>query len=1280
MSYLSRLFSTRSLKFLLLLACAAVIAAAIWYLGPFSGFGNAHPLESVSARCLCIAVALLWLARLWWRIPFFLPLALTVSVIIWVAGPWVLAGKSYPLASSSRRLVVIAVLWLVVLIYAIWLLVVTLIHNPALLNRLKGLSQPTEKQADKHVAITRQIRHAVALTSRVRTHWKRWWTLLLPGVLPDTVPWYVLLGDEGAGKTALITTSGQDFPLPEQLSRIAQENAPTVNCECWFGNDALFLDTAGKYISDDAAATDEWQHLLKTLHKYRAQDGINGAIIAIPVADFLQRSKESKLTLATRLRARLDELRQQLGVHFPVYVIVTKVDQLSGFEPWFRGMTREAHDQVWGVTFPWGEMVHTSTSGLQQKIVSELDALQQRLANTLHPRQQEEYSLSDRKAMYTFPLDFQLLCREVADFLQQAFFSSRYDETQFCASFRGIYFSSSCQMADTRLHNHKTVVSRWRHYFTRDQQETPAFSAQLSAQDDPLPQGMAWGKHYFLKQLFADVIVKDAPLATHNFREETRYRLQRLFSHTALLLLAVILINGLVVSFNNNAEFLDAVSGKTRQLETAVAGLRQFPDNTVLPGLLAMSRRLPDVENLNLFEPTIDYRYGLYTGQAVATHANGLYRFMLQRFLLPSLQNQATASLSAALQAKDNDALYNALKIYLGIYGQAKAPQSWLTEAITQQWEAQDKLTAYGDESVFQQHLMALFAQPEWLHYSQKADAELITQARAALGQHTLNARLYQRVKSEALTQAAEPMTLDKMTGDTSTQIFTLDDEDLAQNGIPGFFTRAGYQMLIKKKFLYLITQLQREDEWVMGTREDVSANPLTVREGVLRLYLQEYSSWWTRLLDSIQLIPLDMAAADSHSPLAGDIYVLRILASPDSPLVNIARVAVEQTTLAQKDKTQPELLDVGNNRFTNNRVINQVKKLDEATDYLVKKLTRSEVDERFRALREFVNGQGNPLSMEGGMAGLPGSQLNKLSSTLSELYTLFVVTSNSLSNGDTPVMPDTSKRIGIQAQTWPTPFRTIIEPFLNGASNKVEAKVLTSNSKNIDDNLGEVCRATLVNRYPFRHAVQEVNPHDFEQFFARDGLVDSWFRQNLADKVDTSQPVWRYKGSQEEGNLAFFQQVARIRNAFFASDSGKKMSFSPTLSITYMDPAIVQLNMNMAGNPFHYIHGPVVPWLFNWPGNNGSTNIDINALPSLPGSPSLVALNSPWALFRWMDTATKQQVGDDGNIILTFSIDKRRMDVTLGGMVSENATLAELLNHFECPQSNDYGQEIFDE
>ena len=1270
MSYLSRFFSPRNLKFMMLLACAILVSAAIWLLGPFSGFGTVHPLEPRFARVLCIVAALLWIARLWWRIPFFIPLAFTVSVLVWVTGPWLMAGKHYPLADSSRRLTILFIIWLIVLIYAAWMIILALLNNPALLARVKSFGRQTDPVSEQNDEIARRIRHAVSLTNRVRTHWKRWWSTLLPGILPDTVPWYVMIGSEGSGKTALIAASGQDFPLPEQLSRVARDNPPTASCECWFGNDALFLDTAGKYVSDDETALAEWQHMLRVLHKYRARDGINGTIVAISAGELLHAGKEEILTLATRIRARLNDIRQQIGVHFPVYVVITRLDQLSGFDPWFRNMPAEARQQVWGVTFPWSQKTPTSAAGLEEQITTEFAALQARLEGSLHLRQQEEYALGDRKEMYTFPLDFQQLCTTVNDFLQQAFFSSRYDETQFCASFRGVYFASSCQPATTRLHNHSTIVSRWRNYFA----PTPAQAAQFSpipwAPAEATPTGMVWAKQYFLRQLFADVIVKDAPLATHNLREEARFRMQRLFAHCGIVVLAALLINGFIVSYGNNSAYLEAIVAKTQRLEGVVKEIVHRSDDKKLADLLAFSRNLPEFGNLNLQDPPLEYRYGLYTGGAVERHATGLYRYLLQHYLLPALQGQASASLNTAMQSQDQEQLYNALKIYLSLFGQGKAGTPWMIEAVTRQWDGADKLVAFQDSARFEEHLTSLFALPDWSHFGLKADEGLIAQARSQLGQRSLNARLYQRVKTLEMAQLPESMTLDKITGSPSAQIFTLDDDDLAQNGIPGLFTRTGYKEMVKKKFLYLLTRLQQEDEWVMGAQEAARIDPFSVQQGVMQLYLREYASYWDRFLNSIRLISLDDIPVSDASPLEADIYLLRILAATDSPLLNLAREAVAQTTLVQKGGVIPALVDESQLPGRNSRTLNQAKKLNDVSDAMINKLTRAEVDDRFRPLREFVSGQGSAPGADLGMAALPGSQMNKLSSTLGELYTLFVMTNNSFSNGETPAMPDTEKKVGIQAQIWPQPFRNVIAPFLSSASAKVTAQALVRNNNNIDTTIGATCRATLENKYPFADSTQEVSLRDFERFFARDGIVDSWFKQNLADKVDTSQPQWRYRGTTEEGNLAFFQQVAEIRNAFFTSGAGDKVNLSPTLAVSELDPSVVQLNMSINGSAIRYVHGPVIPVPFDWPASSGTSAISINAQPSVAGGASSLSFNGPWALFRWTESAARQTAQPDGSLLLTFNFNKRRVALTLTGLTSDDRELSALLRNFRCPDA----------
>ncbi|PVZ81804.1 type VI secretion system membrane subunit TssM [Serratia sp. S1B] len=1268
MSYLSRFFSPRNLKLLMLLACAILISVAIWLLGPFSGFGSVHPLESKTARVLLIVATLFWIARWWWRIPFFIPLAFMVSVLVWVAGPWLMAGKHYPLADVSRRLIILFLIWLVVLIYAAWLVIQALLNNPTLLNRVKNFGRQSNMVVEQHDEIARRIRHAVALTNRVRTNWKRWWSTLLPGSLPDTVPWYVILGSESAGKTALVTASSQDFPLPEQLSRVARDNPPTAHCECWFGNDALFLDTAGKYVSDDEAALTEWQYLLSTLYKYRARDGINGTIVAVSAEDILHAGKEGSLTLATRIRARLNDIRQQLGVHFPVYVVITKLDQLSGFDSWFRSMPAEARQQVWGITFPWELKKSTSATELKEKISAEFTSLQERLVGSLHLRQQEEYALGDRKEMYTFPMDFQQLCVMVTDFLQQAFFSSRYDETQFCTSFRGVYFASSCQPATIRLHNHGTIVSRWRNYFTPPEKNAQ-FSSLPWAPAESTPVGMVWAKQYFLRQLFAEVIIKDAPLATHNLREEARFRLQRLFAHCAIALLAVVLIKGFIVSFGNNSTYLDAIIAKTQRLEAVANDIVHRIDDKKLATLLALSRQLPDFENLILSQPPLEYQYGLYTGTAVASHADGLYRYLLQYHLLPTLQNQATESLITALQAQDPDALYNALKIYLSLFAQDKNNSPWLIDAVTQQWERVNKLESFQDSTQFTEHLTALFALSNWHQFGLKVNDGLIAQARNQLAQRSLNVRLYQRVKTQLIAQMPGALTLDNITGNPDVQIFTLSDDELAHDGIPVLFTRVGYQELVKKKSLYFVTRLQHEDDWVMGAKEAGKVDPFNVYQGVMQLYLREYTRYWNHFLNNVQLIALDDIPMTDASPLDGDIYLLRILAATDSPLINLAREAVAQTTLVQKNNNITSQLDDTLLPGTNNRALTQVKKLNDVSDEMIKKLTRTEVDDQFKPLREFVSGQGS-LNVDASPAALPGSQMNKLTSTLGELYTLFVMTNNSFRNGETPMMPDMEKKVSIQAQIWPEPFRNIIAPFLSNSSARVEAQTLVRNNNNIDSTIGETCRVMLENKYPFADGPQEVSLRDFERFFARDGVVDSWFKQNLADKVDTSQRQWRYRDTMKVGNLSFFQQVAQIRNAFFTSGAGDKVSLSPTFTVSEMDPSVVQLNTSIAGSAFHYVHGPVIPVPFSWPTGNSASTINMNAQPSVPGSTSNLSFNGPWALFRWIDSAARQSIQSDGSLLLMFNFNKRRVVFTLTGLTSDDRTLSSLLRNFRCPDA----------
>lgn len=412
------------------------------------------------------------------------------------------------------------------LLYAVWRFLLFVLNNPTWIEKIR-FRRKASVQAPGISDVARIIRDAQKYSQRIYQQKYGWRRFFVGRHLRDAQPCYLVLGPASAGKTSLILSSGQEFPLPEQLSRAARENPPTASCECFFANDAIFIDTSGKYVTAAEDNRQEWQGLLQAIHKYRPATGINGALITFSASDILSLSQTQRLALAATLRARLDDLRTTLGARFPVYLLVTKVDELTGFDAWFRHLTAQEREQIWGVTFPWGD-IRKGKSTPGGDIEQELRLLENRLRNAVSIRHQEEYAVADRKKMYAVPQDFRLLAQGVAELVRPIFFASRYDETQFYSTLRGVYFTSSCQPESVTLRNSTTLVQKWRNYVARADLGSCACLPEPTPEEDRPGADVVWGKRYFLRRLFADIIIRDAGLVRYNLRAQSKYRFQNL--------------------------------------------------------------------------------------------------------------------------------------------------------------------------------------------------------------------------------------------------------------------------------------------------------------------------------------------------------------------------------------------------------------------------------------------------------------------------------------------------------------------------------------------------------------------------------------------------------------------------------------------------------------------------------------------------------------------------------------------------------------------------------
>jgi type VI secretion system protein ImpL len=141
------------------------------------------------------------------------------------------------------------------------------------------------------------------------------------------LPWYMIIGPPGGGKSTALRASGLQFPYRQGRVRGV---GGTRNCDWWLTNQAVLLDTAGRYSTQEEDRP-EWLDFLDMLKKTRTRLPINGVIVAVPVSDLEAGGDEAAHDLGRKLRERVDEMVARLEVVVPVYVLFTKCDLIPGF-------------------------------------------------------------------------------------------------------------------------------------------------------------------------------------------------------------------------------------------------------------------------------------------------------------------------------------------------------------------------------------------------------------------------------------------------------------------------------------------------------------------------------------------------------------------------------------------------------------------------------------------------------------------------------------------------------------------------------------------------------------------------------------------------------------------------------------------------------------------------------------------------------------------------------------------------------------------------------------
>ena len=277
------------------------------------------------------------------------------------------------------------------------------------------------------------------------------------------LPWYVVVGESGGGKTELLRRCGAAGSTSHGMTDPLQGVGGTLNMNWWFYNRAVILDTAGRLWEDreNASSLSEWEEFLRLLVKYRRATPVNGLILVIPATSLLRDRADAIEAKTATIVDQLHRVRNSLEVRFPVYVVVSKCDLIPGFREFFEHIvqpdlqhqilgwsSRHDIDQPLQLDAP-VEEGHEGVGPRETQLTHELNRLAdhlevRRLALLRDPTPSGPTGrrLDDVDGVFAFPEQFRRhIIPTLSQYVTKVFAAGRYDRKPLFL--RGIYLTSS---------------------------------------------------------------------------------------------------------------------------------------------------------------------------------------------------------------------------------------------------------------------------------------------------------------------------------------------------------------------------------------------------------------------------------------------------------------------------------------------------------------------------------------------------------------------------------------------------------------------------------------------------------------------------------------------------------------------------------------------------------------------------------------------------------------------------------------------------------------------
>jgi len=1102
---------------------------------------------------------------------------LLLCALIWLFGPLVSVGDMVPLADDLVRMIVIAV------ILVLWLFSLLLAQLRAAKKNQLFVTELATPEKPK-VALPGEANVAEINTkfAQVLTEMKR--SKLGGKKFLRDMPWYVIIGPPGSGKTTALRQSGLHFPI--DLSDDLKGVGGTRNCDWFFTEDAVLVDTAGRYVqqqSDPEIDSAEWLGFLDMLKKHRGKRALNGVILTLSLKELLA-GEAAVREHGREIRKRLTELRERLQIQLPVYLMLTKVDLVPGFEAFFGTLPTKDREQVWGATLPTDARIDRTT------IEREVKALLANLETRLSSRMAEDVPLDQRAEVFRFPAQVERLEAPLKLLIDTVFGESRYEESPWL---RGFYLTSATQEGSPI----DRLVGEL------------AGSFGLSA-DTPARRPFGEKRSYFLRNMLTDLIFPEAGLGTFDAAaEERRKWIWRgsLAGASLLTLLAGLLFLFSFLRYSGGIDdqerLLADLSGRLANVAARQAPTDPLDLELALDGVTEVKAAATEVPTspLTFIGPTA--RSELAEAQRIA------YDQSLRNILEPRM----VAMLEATMwrQIRDPEYLLGALKVYYMMTGLAPYDREFAAQWWQEQLPVNAPIDPFPTEAALEHQLAAIDRMGS---EEQKIapDNALVQQALQSICTIPLAARAYSALISDPAVTALPEWIPAEKAGPNATRVLTRISEKTLRVGLPGAFTYDGFHTTV----LPLIPEVAATaalDQAVFagGCAESSDASVATLEADILKLYQDDFIAQWNGFLRDIRLAPItDLPTATAN---------MKDLASPDSTLRRLVRAVVDEVDLT---RVIPE--EEGN-AATEGLAKKAVSKLGKVGKLLKagSKLATStgggeegpppgsDIALHFAPLKAAIEEvDGVPPLLDD-----VGLQLDGLAKELASAMNSPDPEATLLNRGG---LGELTGAVANAARSLPDPLDDWVAGIAGDTIAVTRDAVISQLNDRWRADVYDFCVKATEGRYPFDAASAiDVNVADFRELFAPGARIDKFVTDNLLPYIDTTVKPWAWRADfgLDGALLSPFERARSIRDGLFPGGSGPVMAF--TLEAKDLTPNAASVTLNVDGQILTYLNAATRPMPMTWPGPDGTNLISLSFQPADGSGELLTSETGSWAWLR---------------------------------------------------------------